>query len=62
MAKTVSYRDILKIVSNKKFKTCQAEKLIGNVAVCDCYSPIKEFYNQDFREKMKEHFTLKEKL
>lgn len=34
----------------------------GNVAVCDCYAPIKEFYNQDFREKMKEHFTLKEEL
>ncbi len=62
MAKTVSYRDILKIVSNKNLKPAKQKKLIGNVAVCDCYSPIKEFYNQDFREKMKEHFTLKEEL
>jgi len=32
----------------------------SDIAVCDCYYPIKEYQNKAFREKMRKHFTLKE--
>lgn len=60
MSKVVSYRDVLENISDGNSKTIAREKLKENVAVCDCYSPIKEFYDPDFREKMKKHFVLKE--
>lgn len=34
-----------------------------HLAVCDCYAPaVKGFYDPAFREKMRQHFTLKEEL
>ncbi len=53
LAKIVSYRDILKDISSGK-------NVIKNVAVCDCYVPIEEFKNPEFKRKMQKHFLLKE--
>ena len=49
LSKTVTYKEALK----HKYP---------HTAVCDCYIPIKEFYNEAFRCKMREHFILKEGL
>lgn len=62
MAKTVSYRNVLKNISKDGSRFLIQKKLIENTAVCDCYSPIKEFYDPIFREEMRKHFILKEKL
>ncbi len=55
MAKTVSYKDVLKNVS-------QGKTLPENIAVCDCYAPLPEFLDPKFKEKMKKHFVLKEEF
>ena len=50
LSKIVSYKDAMK----HKY---------AHVAVCDCYAPAVEgFYDPAFREKMRQHFTLKEEL
>lgn len=62
MSKVVSYKNVLENISKNNSKTAIKENLIENIIVCDCYSPIKEFYEPSFREKMKKHFVLKEKI
>ncbi len=49
LSKTVSYKDVLKYGLNQG-------------AVCDCYSPIPEFNDENFKEKMRRQFILKEPL
>ncbi len=49
LSKIISYKDVLKYGLNQG-------------AVCDCYSPIPEFNNENFKEKMRQHFSLKEPL
>ncbi len=49
LSKIVSYKDVLKY-------GCR----VG--AVCDCYSPIPEFNDEKFKEKMQKQLTLKEPL
>lgn len=50
LSKIVTYKDAMK----HKY---------AHTAVCDCYGPaVKGFYNPAFREKMRQHITLKEEL
>ena len=49
LSKIVSYKDVLKYGLNQG-------------AVCDCYSPIPEFNDENFKEKMRRQFILKEPL
>lgn len=49
LSKIVSYKDVIKY----KF---------FDVAVCDCYVPIKEFSDEEFKRKIRKDFTLKEEL
>ncbi len=47
LAKILSFEDVLKYG-------------LKQGAVCDCYCPIPEFYEENFKNKMKKHLTLKE--
>ncbi len=49
LSKIVSYEDVLKYG-------------LKDGAVCDCYSPIEEFNDEDFKNKMRGHFVLREPL
>ena len=49
LSKIVSYNDVLKYG-------------LKDGAVCDCYSPIEEFNDEDFKNKMRGHFVLREPL
>ncbi len=46
LSKIISYKDVLKYG-------------VKQGAVCDCYSPIPEFNNEKFKEKLRQQFTLK---
>ncbi len=49
LSKIVSYEDVLKYG-------------LKDGAICDCYSPIEEFNDEDFKNKMRGHFVLREPL
>ena len=49
LSKLVTHKDVLKYG-------------LKDGAICDCYSPIEEFNDEDFKNKMRGHFVLREPL